>query len=91
MSYKVVSQLGPDWYPAGVPSMYTQVVPITPDLGYGALTHNVEPPNSGYFDVSSAYNSNMIKVCGYKFLKRPCDGNLPVPTPTPSSTPFSKK
>jgi hypothetical protein len=58
--------------------MYTQVVPVTPDQGYGALTHNVPSPGSGYFSATDAYNNEYIKVCGYKFLKRPCDGNLPM-------------
>jgi hypothetical protein len=77
-TYLTVSQLGPDWQPAGVPSMYTQIVPITPDQGYGALTHNVASPGSGYFNETDAYDNEYIKVCGYKFLKRACDGTLPL-------------
>jgi len=77
-TYLTVSQLGPDWQPQGVPSMYTQLVPVTPDQGYGALTHNVASPGSGYFNAVDAYDAESIKVCGYKFMKRPCDGDLPL-------------
>jgi hypothetical protein len=77
LTYKTVGQLGPDWQPQGVPSMRTQIVPVTPDLGYAALTHDVPAPSSGYFTATDAYNTESIEVCGYQFHKRPCDGELP--------------
>lgn len=78
-TYLTVSQLGPDWQPAGIPSMYTQIIPVTPEEGYGALTHNVPSSGSGYFSSTDAYNNVFpTKGCGYKFLKRACDGNLPM-------------
>jgi len=78
--YDTLSQLGPDWSPKGVPNMYTQIVAITPNFGYEALTHAVAtPPSSGYFDIDAAYNTDKIKTCGYKFAKRACDGGLTRP------------
>lgn len=76
-TYKLVSQTGPDWQPAGIPSMYTQIVPLTFDQGYEALTHAVPSPGSGYFNKTDAYNTDRIRVCGYQFVKRPCDGQIP--------------
>ena len=77
-TYYLVSETGPDWQPQGVPSMYTQIVPITFDQGYNSLTHNVDiQPSSGYFDKTQAYNTDEIKTCGYRFVKRPCDRSIP--------------
>jgi len=89
MTYARLRQTGPDWTPAGVPSMYTQIVPLTPDMGYKALTHAVPHPESGYFNAHNAYNPDLYRVCGYKFVRRACDGSIHDHHPSPSPSPPS--
>jgi len=85
-NYQRVSQIGPDWFPTGVPDMYTQLVPITPPVSYSTLLHDSSPSTSGYFVYTTAYDVDKIRNSGYRFVKRACDGTLlydTTPTPSP--------
>jgi len=75
-TYQRISQLGPDWFPQGVPTNTTQIVAKSFQQGYGSLTHNAPSPPSGYFSAVQAYDLDEIRKCGYQFLKRKCDGSL---------------
>lgn len=82
MVYLQVQDLGPDWQPQGIPSNYHQIVAITPPVTYSELMHNSPPSVSGYFEFPTAYDTDRIKECGYKFVKRVCDGRLETPLTT---------
>ena len=72
-SYVSLVELGPGAEAKNIPSMKTPEVPITFSAGYNALTHNVVEPDN-YFEYPNAYFMPEIPTCGYKFMKRKCDG-----------------
>lgn len=66
--------MGPDPSRRNIPSMKVQIVPQDVSLGYDALTHGVQVPNSnGYFPVGPAYPMYEKKKCT-TFDYRVCDG-----------------
>lgn len=72
-SYVSLVELGPGAEAKSIPSMKTPEVPITYSAGYNALTHNVVESDN-YFEYPNAYFIPEVKGCGYKFMKRKCDG-----------------
>lgn len=71
--YVSLQELGPGTNIKTVPSMAVPIVPKTYSAGYNSLTHNVPTPDS-YYEFTNAYMLPEIKTCGYKFMKRKCDG-----------------
>lgn len=73
-NYVSLQELGPGTNIKTVPSMAVPIVPKTFNAGYESLTHNVPNPES-YYEFTNAYMLPEIKTCGYKFMKRRCDGS----------------
>ena len=48
------------------------VVPNYSAIGYGALTHDVAPSCSGYFNITNAYGANAAN-CGTTYGISPCN------------------